>query len=214
MSTSDKSDIELAGCLRRLLKNRFIIRRSNEKWFQAIIEHRQAIQSIFQKRYFCLEINETIGVIYLRPESEEIEERIGFQMHKKKSLSMFSSILALHLRKERLRFYMNPGSSEIPLISNLNLREFLQTFNQLKVDSQFERVFRKAIEELIEQQLLKETQQDSGIYEITPICDVLIPGDMLVAIEGKIKAYFSRFGKSWSEVKKSESFDLEEDHVG
>lgn len=196
MNTLNKVELEVAGCLRRLLKSRFFLRSANEKWFQTMIDHHQALQSILNKMFFRLEINETLGVIYLRPESEEIEDRIGFQMQKRKSLSMFASIITMQLRKERLQFFINPNNDAIPLISTLQLREYLQTFNQLKIDSQFERVFRKALEELRENQLLTETEQDSGIFEITPICEIVLPVDNLNEFEVKIKSYLAKGLKS------------------
>ena len=177
------------------------------------MDHRNVLQSVFQKMFFQLEINETLGLVYLKPESNEIEEKINFQMHRRKTLSMFGSVLALYLRKQRLQFYMNPNNNEIPLAKLAELREYLQTFNQLKIDSQFERIFRKGIDELIENQLIKETQEGSTYYEITPICEILLPADTLNEFETKIKNYFLKYKAFDSAKVSTQNFEDEVNDV-
>lgn len=196
-----KNDLEVAGCLRRLLKNRFILRTRNEKWFQTMIDQRSSLQNLFNKMLLRMEINETLGLIYLTPESEELEEKIAYQMHRKKSLSMFSSLITLYLRKLRLQFYMNPNSDEIAVVSLQDLREYLENFNQLKVDMQFERLFRKTLDELLENHLLRATEESSGHFEITPICEVILPADVIYEFEKKISSYFGNHQMEISELK-------------
>lgn len=186
-----KSQLELAGSLRRLFKSRFLVRSRNEKWFQIIVDHRSELQALLDRMGVFLEINDSLGVAHLRPLDSELEESISFQLGKKKTLTALASLLIFHLRHLRLQFYMNPTDDSVPLVGWNELREFLQNFNSSKVDSQFERHARKAIDELAEHQILIETKPESQIYEISPLCELLLPLDQIKEYQLKIKDYFS-----------------------
>lgn len=60
----NRSDLELAGCFRRLLKSRFMVRSRNEKWFQVIVDRRQELQKHFSPMGVHLETNEALGVAF------------------------------------------------------------------------------------------------------------------------------------------------------
>lgn len=186
----NKQDLEIAGCLRRLTKNRFLLRSKNEKWFQTILDHRDKLQNVFKSFLIHLDVNEPLGVIYLRPLDPEIEETLSYQMGRKQILGPFASLLIFHLRNFRDQFFKNPTSNEVPLISLGELREFCQVFNQSEIDREFERQFRKCLEELQELQALQETASQSDLFEITAVCDLLLPADQVQEFKIKIDTYF------------------------
>ncbi len=189
----NKSDLELAGCIRRLLKSRFILRSQNEKWFELILDRRKELQKIFDTMAARLEINESLRVAYLRPSTAEVEEALDYQLGRKKQLSSLASALIIYLRHQRLQYFLHPTSDPMPLIELMNLREYLEKFNTNTLDSQFERSFRKALSELVDLQILIETKNDSGIYEITPLCELLLSQDNISNIYDKMTEYFKSF---------------------
>jgi hypothetical protein len=191
----EKLELELAACLRRLLRHRYLIRSRNEKWFKNVIEHRNRLQEIVETFGAYLEINEPLGVIYLRTLSEEVDEQLGIRFSRPKVLGPYASALMLHLRWQRMQFYTQPTGDDVPIISLLEMRDFLQPFSQAKVDIQFERIFRRCIDELVELQVLLETGTDSGFYEISSLCDLLLPSDQIHELRARAEAYFSRESK-------------------
>ncbi len=192
----NKSLLELAGCLRRLLKTRFIVRAQNEKWFQSIIDRKVELQKVFDTMGVKLIINESLRIAYLNTNNAEFEEVLDYQLGRKKSLSPFASTLVIYLRYQRLQYFLHPTSDPIPLVELMNLREYIEKFNTATIDNQFERAFRKALSELEELQILIETKANSGIYEITPICEILISQDQLIHLQNQMKAYFQHFTES------------------
>lgn len=190
-----KMDLEIAGCLRRLFRNRYLLRSKNTVWFQRIIEHRLKIQNNLNTFFLQLIVDESLGVIYIKEASEEIEESLAYRMGRKKSLTSFASLLLLQLRHERLQFYLNPEENVIPLIRQEQLREYLKAFDSQDIDARFEKAFQKAIKELRELQVLEETQQNSEVYEITAVCDLLLPLDEIQAYQTKINNYFNQGSK-------------------
>ncbi len=192
----NKQDLELAGALRRLLKNRFLLRSKNEKWFQVIVDLRSEIQKSLKSFAAELEINETLGVAFVKESSAEIEDALEYQLGRKKNLSSMGSLLVFHLRSARLKFFTDPGKLEAPLITLSEIREFLQNFNVAKIDSQFERNFRRAVEELCEFEIFFETKSGSDIFEISPLCDLLLPADSIQFFGKKAQDYFNQEGSS------------------
>ncbi len=187
----EKSELELAGCLRRLLRSRYIIRSRNETWFKMIVDHRKQLQEVVHTFGAQLNINEPLGVIHLSAENEELEDRLALRMSRPKILSAFSTALILHLRWHRLQFYLQPSASDVPVVDALEMRDYLYQFSKAKVDAQFERQFRRCIEELSELQVIVETASDSGFYEITALCDLLLPADQIKELKSRAEVYFS-----------------------
>lgn len=187
----DRSELELAGCLRRLLRSRYILRSRNERWFKAIVDNRQKLDEIIATFGAYLEINEPLGLAYVRAASEEIEEQLALRLSRSQTLSPFASSLLLHLRWLRLQFYLQPTGDDIPLASAADLREFLAAFSKSLVDAQFERQFRRCLEELSELQVLVETSSGSGFFEITSLCDLLLPADQIQELRARASAYFT-----------------------
>ena len=186
-----KLDIEMAGCLRRLTKNRFLLRSKNEKWFQTIVDHRVKLQSVLDSFLIQMDINESLGIIYLRPINEEIESVLSYQMGRKQSLSALSSVLIFHLRDLRLQFFLNPGANEAPLVKLSELREFAQNFNQSSIDREFERQFRKCLDEFTELQILFSIPSQPDLFEITAVCEILLPIEQIQEMKIKIDSYFA-----------------------
>ena len=189
-----KQELEIAGALRRLLRMRFLLRSKNEKWFQTIIDLRQELMLRCRSIALTLEINEALGVAYLRPIDDDSEEALAYQVGRKRSLSPLGSALIFKLRHQRLQFYLSPNSDTVPLITVEDMREFLQNFNSIRVDTFFERSFRKSVEELEELQVLQETKPGSGLFEITPLCEILLPLDKIKEMEARMQTYFSSRG--------------------
>ncbi|MCM2281065.1 MAG: DUF4194 domain-containing protein [Bdellovibrionaceae bacterium] len=188
----EKLDLELAGCLRRLLRSRYVLRSRNERWFKMMIDHRQRIQDVASSFAAFLEINEPLGVAYLRPINEEIEEQLAIRLARSRKLSPFASTLLLHLRWQRMQFFLQPTGDDVPVIGLLELRDFLQRFSRAKIDAQFERQFRRCLEELTELQVILETEDGSGFFEITSLCDLLLPADSIRDLRTRAEAYFAR----------------------
>jgi hypothetical protein len=176
--------------MRRLLKSRFILRSSNERWFQIILENREALQKNLQSIGVFLTINEGLGVVHLTALNPEAEEQINYNLGRRRQLSPISSLLLLHLRNLRHQFYLNPNDDLTPIVALSELREFTTTFSQYKIDSQFERSFRRSIDELTELQILRETQSGTDKFEITPICELLLGVDQIQEIKTKAEQYF------------------------
>jgi len=186
-----KQQIELAGCLRRLLKSRFLLKSKNEKWFQTIIDLRQEIERAVMPIALTLEVNESLGLAYLKTVSAEAEEAVNFQAGRRRTLTPLASALVYKLRHQRLQFYLNPTNESSPLINTEEMREFLQNFNSAKLDSQFERAFRKTLEELTELQIIDEVRTDSGVFEITALCEVLLNLDQINEMKARMENYFN-----------------------
>lgn len=199
-----KDQIVLAGILRRLFRSRYLLRSRGEKWFQLTIENREAVQKILGAFLLQLEINDSLGVAYIKPISDEAEEKLQFQMGRQRSLSASASALLIKLRMSRLDHIMNPNSNDIPLISFEEIKEFLKSFDSTKIDTQFEKVLRKSIEELAQLEVLIETRADSGLFEITPICELILPFDEIQNKKTQMENYFKHF-KLNSEAEKSET---------
>jgi hypothetical protein len=191
MMIYEKIDLVLAGCLRRLFKSRFILRSQATVWFQNIVEHRESIQNILNKFLLHLDINETLGVIQIRPSSEETEELLSYQMGRTKQLSPFASILLVYLRQERISYFMNPQSQSFPQADFQSLRQFVENFQVFKMDSQFERNFRRALEELEQLQVIIKTKNNETLYEISPLCELILPADEIAEYKARIENYFS-----------------------
>ena len=188
----DKLELELAGCLRRLLRSRYVIRSRNERWFKAIIDHRTRLQSVVQSFAAILEVDEALGLAYLRPLNEEIEEQLAIRLSRPRTLGPYASSLLLKLRQHRLQFYLQPTGDDVPLIAILEMREFLQQFSRARIDNQFERQFRRALDELSDLQVILETALDSGHFEITALCDLLLPADQIQQLRVRAETYFAR----------------------
>jgi len=174
------------------MKSRFLLRSRNEKWFQAAIDLRKEIDLVCLSFAMTLEINESLGVAFLKPLSSEAEDTIAFQVGRRRTLGPLASALVYKLRHQRLQFYLSPTNDSAPLVTLEELREFLQNFNSAKVDSLFERSFRRSLEELSELQIIIETKQESGVYEITPLCEILLPLDGIKDLKLRMEKYFNR----------------------
>ncbi len=187
-----KQDMEVAGCMRRLMKTRFLLRSKNERWFQIVVDLRKEIERVSLSFALALEINEPLGVAFLKPLDSDLEEALAFQVGRKRTLGPLTSALVYKLRHQRLQFYLSPTNESVPLISTEEMREFLQNFTSAKVDTQFERLFRKSLEEMTDLQVLQETKPDSGIHEITPLIEILLPLDKIKDMKVRMDSYFAQ----------------------
>lgn len=185
----NKKDFELAGCARRLLRQRFLLREKNSQWFQLTCTYRNELTQIFAPFFQNLIVDENLGVAFLQETDPEIEEKLSYQFTRSRKLSALSSILLFQLRHERLQFYLNPEENTRPQVKLSDLREFLQEFDQNEVDARFERNFQKAVKELIELQVLLPNEGDQR-FEISCVCDLLLPLDTLSSYKNQLNQFF------------------------
>lgn len=186
----NKRQLELAGILRRLFRQRFFLKSRNEKWFQVLIDHLPDVQKALMPFLIRLEINESNGLAFLTILTNEAEEKLDFAIGRKRNLSAFSSLMILFLRRFRFEFFQNPSDLEVPLIRLAAIREFLESFHKFKSDRGFEVTFRRSLEELQDLQVLIEVNKEEALYEITAVCDVLLSSEDLEMYRRKIEAYF------------------------
>lgn len=189
----NKEEIYVAGILRRLFKNRFLLRSKNEFWFQILVEHQGQVRSFLNKMAADLELDSTWGVAYIKPLSVEIEDQLDYQLGKQATLSRYSSLLIYFLRLQRLNFYRNP-EGEAPLVKREDMRVFLIDFNTHLDSSRFEREFNKCIQELIDIQILLRSSVED-LFEISPVCDVLLTADNLSSFRSRFELYFKSLSK-------------------
>jgi hypothetical protein len=205
-----KEELERAGCLRRLFRYRYILRSKNTQWFQKIIEYRNKLQQTLNHFFLTLVIDESLGVIYLQEGSEDVEESIGFKLGRNKRLGSFTTLLLFQLRHERLQFYLNPDEAVVPLIKKERMREYLKGFDRNEIDARFEKAFLKAVKELKDLQVLHETAENAEVFEITAICDLMLPVDEIKTLQRKMLSYFGLD----SEGMRSESSEAEKQKLG
>jgi DNA mismatch repair ATPase MutS len=186
----NKRQLELAGILRRLFRQRYFLKSRNEKWFQILIDHLPEMQKSLLPFLIRLEINESNGLAFLTTLSSETEEKLDFAIGRKRNLSAFSSLMLLFLRRFRFEFFQNPNNLDTPLVQLAAIREFLDSFQKFKTDRGFEVTFRKSLEELQDLQVLIEVNAEEAIFEITAVCDVLLSSEDLEMYSRKIEAYF------------------------
>lgn len=186
----DRSEIILAGALRRLLRGRFILRSRSENQYKTIIDLREDLQKVVGKMGAHLEVNEILGVAYIRPYSAEIEEAIGFQLGSSKTLNRMTSMLLLYLRSRRLLFFQNPEQSDLPLVERSELRQYLGEYVIEKEDRKVEREFRASLDELVDLQVLIPINADYERFEISAVCDILMGAEAVGELRKKIEIYF------------------------
>jgi hypothetical protein len=201
----DRANLELAGCLRRLFRSRYVLRSRSERWFKSIVDNRGSLEEVVARFGAALEINEPLGVCYVRAGDEDVEEQLGIRLARPKALGPYASALMLRLRWQRLQFYLQPTGDDVPVAGVKEMREYLSSFSRAALDTQFERQFRRCLDELTQLQVLVETAQDSGFYEITSLCDLLLPADQIRDLQDRATAYFEH--KTPSEVPSEDSFE-------
>ena len=187
-------DVELAGCLRRLLKNRFILKSRSENWYRIIIDKHESIEKFLTAMAAKLIINEELGIIYIQELDPEAEEKIAYQLGSKITLKKFSTHLLLILRKKRSDYFLNPDVSGKCFTSKNDLKElllpFLEKIEKYKEDKRLENDLRDTLKELRDLQVLFEVSEGSEFYEISPVCDILLPIEEIEKLQLSIDEYF------------------------
>ena len=190
---SQQVDLELAGCLRRLLKSRFIIKAKSENWYRTIVDKQQSLEEFMTAMAAKLIINEQLGVIYLQELDPEIEEKLAYQLGSKMILRKFATHALLIMRKKRSDYFLNPDASGKCFITKQELKElllpFLEGIEKYKEDKKLELDIREALKDLRDLQVIFETGDGSDVYEISPVCDVLLPLEDIEKVELSIANY-------------------------
>lgn len=190
-----RTDLQIAGALRRLLRGRFILRSRNEIQYKTILDFREELQKVFNKMAAHLEVNEILGLAYVRPSSSELDESIGFQLGPSRTLNRMSSMLLLYLRSRRLLFFQSPEQSDLPLVERVELRQYINEYVAEKEDRKVEREFRVSLEELVELQVLIPLDENYERFEISPVTDVLMAAEVVTELRKKIEIYFKSIPK-------------------
>jgi hypothetical protein len=190
-----RTEVQIAGCLRRLLRGRFILRSRNEAQYKTILDLREDLQKVVIKMGATLEVNEILGLAYLRPYSADLEEAIGFQLGSTRMLNRMTSLLLLYLRSRRLLFFQNPEQADLPMVERSELRMYLSEYVVEKEDRKVEREFRASLEELVELQVLLPFNENYERFEISPVTDILMNASAVDELRKKIEGYF-QVGKS------------------
>jgi len=190
---NEEPNLILAGCLRRLLKSRFILRNRSENWYRNIVDQHKVIEEFMQAMAAKLIINDQLGVIYLQELDEEYEEKLAFQLGSKVTLKKFATHALLIMRKRRSDYFLNPDASGKCFISRQEIKElmipFLENIERYKEDKKLEQDLKETIRDLREFQILFETAEGSEIYEITAVCDVLLPLEDISRLELNVLTY-------------------------
>lgn len=189
-----KEELMVAGALRRLFKNRFILRSRNENWFQILVEQQERLRHLLKQMGADLELDITWGIAYVKPLSEEVEDQLDYQLGVNKTLGRYPSLLLFFLRLRRLNFYRNPDA-DVPLIQREEMRIFLDDFNQHLESGKFEKEFNKALQDLCDVQVLLRAGTEER-YEITAVCDVLLPADEISVFKTRFEQYLKSLGKT------------------
>ncbi len=189
-----KEELLVAGALRRLFKNRFILRSRNENWFQVLVEQHERLRQVLRQMGADLELDITWGIAYVKSLSDEIEDQLEYQLGFNKTLGRYPSLLLYFLRLRRLSFYRNPDA-DVPLVQREEMRAFLNDFNPHLESGKFEKEFNKALQDLCDVQIILHTGLDER-YEITPVCDVLLPADEISVFKNRFEQYLKSLGKA------------------
>ncbi|HEY8270685.1 MAG TPA: DUF4194 domain-containing protein [Pseudobdellovibrionaceae bacterium] len=188
-------NIIIAGCLRRLLKNRFLLQKKSREWFRNIVDCQVQLSSHIEALGAHLIINESLGVAYLAPGDAELEEKIGFQLGTTLTLKKISTMILLSLTKRRLD-YQNAPENEICAISRQSIKDeilpFLSHIEKYKEDRAVERELKDSIRELKELQVLFELPESEDVFEISPVCNILLPFEETQRTRAFIEAYLSQ----------------------
>lgn len=184
----DSKEKVFAGLVRRCLTQRYILRARNRDVFSGLILNEASLSEYFGKMGVQLVTNDILGVAYLQPMAE-FDEEIGCQLGRKKRLSALESVALIKLRSKRMEFFSGSIDHETPMIPRQEIRDFLRDFLPLLEERDFERQFNAVLRSLVDHRMLHECE--SGQFEITAVCDILLPGDQIRILLDRAKAYFN-----------------------
>lgn len=184
----DNKDKKLAGIIRRCLSLRYILRRRNRQLFSNILNYRTALNEFFYKAGAQLLVNEALGIAYLEP-LHEFDDEIEYRLGRSVTLQPFETLLLIFLRQKRMEYFSGDIDSETPWVKREEMREFLLEFNQEKEERKFQLAFDRVLKQLQSNQILLSSEDDA-LYEISPVCDVVLPADEIHQMQQRAQAYF------------------------
>lgn len=189
------NSIVVAGCLRRLLKNRFLLQKKSREWFRNIVDCQAHLIPHIEALGARLIINESLGIAYLASGDPEIEEKIGIQLGTTITLKKISTMILLSLTK-RLLDYQSSPDSEICLINRQSIKDeilpFLAHIERYKEDRVVEKELKETLKELKDLQVIFELPESEDIYEISPVCNILLPFEETQRTRAFVEAYLSQ----------------------
>jgi hypothetical protein len=184
----DSKGRQFAGLIRRCLTARFILRSRNQELFSLLAQSHDELNRYFGKMGAELVLNEHLGIAHLSV-LQEWDEEIPYRLGRNRVLSAWETLALVHLRHKRIEFFSGTIDSEMPRISRQELRESLKEFDSSSEDRRFESQFNGIIKTLKDHQIL--ISSDDQVFEITPVCDVLLPADQLQGLLERARAYFA-----------------------
>lgn len=182
----DQKERRFAQMARRCINSRFILRNRSQELFLNLNTYHKELNQYFMKMGLELKLDNELGIAQL-VDIKELE--LQYSAGKKIKLGARETILTIYLRQKRMDYFTGDPESEVATISEESMREFLNEFNQEKEDKKFQREFKQTIKRLLDLQILLNLQEEYQ-YEISPICDLIIPADHIQLLLDKAKIYF------------------------
>jgi len=183
----DSQEKRFADMIRRCLSTRFIVRRKSKELFSNLTSYQKEINNYLLKIGLELKLHGDLGVAYLENLVQlDLQNRVSRAIN----LNPYETLLTIYLRQKRMDYFTGDPDSEIAPVMRDDLREFLQGFNVEKVDKNFQRNFNNCLNRLIELQILFKMKEEH-LFEISPICDLIIPADHIHKLLDDAKKYFA-----------------------
>lgn len=182
---------------RRLVKGRYVLRSDNQQAFEAIEDLQIQLNEYFSLLGAELVLEASAGVARLI-EVQDLDYQVSFAA--KKTLNPQESLICLFLRQRRHEHITGKDIiTESVVVSEDDIWNFCLAFNSQKIAKRFRTdVFDVAISSLKEKQIL--SQNSDGTYTVTPVCDIIIPHDLVSSYLEEAKKYFSsRIAKEYAE---------------
>lgn len=191
--TINEIDTVLAGLIRRSLSMRFVVRSRNMKLFMSMLKYKKQLGEHFATLGVRFILDENLGVAYLQ-EKEDLSDQIEYRLGRKVRLEPLETLLVIILRQKRQDYLTTmEADRESPLISREEIRHSINDFSSEKIDQNFEGKFRQALDRLIKFRILLTVDEELQ-YEISPVCDIILPADHIHSYLKQAREYFRSRG--------------------
>lgn len=173
---------------RRLVKGRYVLRSDNQLAFEAIEDLQIQLNEYFSLQGAELVIEASTGVARL-VEVQDFDYQVSFSA--KKTLNPLESVICLFLRQRRHEHITGKDVvTESVVVTDDDIWNFCLPFNRQKIVKRFRTdEFDVAISSLREKQVI--SRNSDGTYTVTPVCDIIIPHDLVSNYLEEAKKYFA-----------------------